>query len=426
MPSPPRERGRPTRPRSSEEEFVLFLQGIPARCRWQELKDLVRQTASHIRQAVVYDDNHGFPTGLGQIIVKNEDEAWRTYDRLSADGWEGQSLVVTLARTSSPTRPIAGPTKSPHCLISPNYIAGFSTPPRILQNMVIPPSPISAESAISSGPTYHGAEYGAMLSPIAVPHQPFVQIYTDPLSQSAAALPHSPALHASLGDPMGVGFIPTYVVSHPMHPPTIANNIISNHVNTSALRKSVYSYSNHPAPTYSRRTILMQNLDPTTTPQELHAFLQENVVIEHCELIHVDTSFNAQTARCKTSARVTTRSTEEAKHAVALYNNTFFKGFRIRVKLDRSTTPTAACTPGFTDYAPWPNNLSTCGMGQTLPTPPTSESSSSDTDDLSRGKQDPQCEETKGSPNSERKPLERCQPLVVNGSGIGTRAAVTT
>ncbi|GAD92574.1 RNA binding protein [Paecilomyces variotii No. 5] len=78
MPSPPRERGRP-KTRGSETEFVLFIQGIPAHCRWQELKDLVRQTALHIRQAVVYDDQHGFPTGLGQIIVKNEDEAWRTY-----------------------------------------------------------------------------------------------------------------------------------------------------------------------------------------------------------------------------------------------------------------------------------------------------------------------------------------------------------
>lgn len=39
----------------------------------------MRQTALHIRQAVVYDDNQGFPTGVGQIIIKSEDEAWRTY-----------------------------------------------------------------------------------------------------------------------------------------------------------------------------------------------------------------------------------------------------------------------------------------------------------------------------------------------------------
>lgn len=44
----------------------------------------MRQTALHIRQAVVYDDSHGFPTGLGQIIVKNEDEAWRTYRKYQA------------------------------------------------------------------------------------------------------------------------------------------------------------------------------------------------------------------------------------------------------------------------------------------------------------------------------------------------------
>uniref|UniRef100_A0A093V7M3 Putative RNA-binding protein n=1 Tax=Talaromyces marneffei PM1 TaxID=1077442 RepID=A0A093V7M3_TALMA len=109
--SPPRERGRRGH-RSSEEEFVLYLQGIPQHCRWQELKDFVRQTALHIRQAVVYDDQHGYPTGLGQIIVKNEDEAWRTYRKLSTTGWDGHPLTVTLARASSPTRPIAGPTKS--------------------------------------------------------------------------------------------------------------------------------------------------------------------------------------------------------------------------------------------------------------------------------------------------------------------------
>jgi hypothetical protein len=102
MPPLGREKGRSPRSRRSDDEFVVFLQGvsstfeaiyilrptlltdivrlqIPAHCRWQELKDLVRQTALHIRQAVVYDDSHGFPTGLGQIIVKNEDEAWRTY-----------------------------------------------------------------------------------------------------------------------------------------------------------------------------------------------------------------------------------------------------------------------------------------------------------------------------------------------------------
>lgn len=126
----------------------------------------MRQTALHIRQAVVYDDSHGFPTGLGQIIVKNEDEAWRTYrtcyltvylsiryidltrctDRLSTIGWDGQSLVVTLARTSAPTKPIAGPTRSPPAVaVMQNFTPGHTTPPQSQGNITVPPSPISPE-----------------------------------------------------------------------------------------------------------------------------------------------------------------------------------------------------------------------------------------------------------------------------------------
>ncbi|CAL5872871.1 uncharacterized protein PFLUO_LOCUS7140 [Penicillium psychrofluorescens] len=141
MPFLGREKARGPKSRRSDDEFVVFLQGIPAHCRWQELKDLVRQTALHIRQAVVYDDSHGVPTGLGQIIVKNEDEAWRTYHRLSTNGWDGQSLVVTLARTSAPTKPIAGPTKSPSAMTPSGYV----TPPRGQANLTMPPSPISPE-----------------------------------------------------------------------------------------------------------------------------------------------------------------------------------------------------------------------------------------------------------------------------------------
>lgn len=74
-------------------------------------------------------------------------------DRLSTNGWEGQSLVVTLSRTCAPTRPIAGPTKSPSapCLFAAaaaaasSYpsLSGYSTPPRLSQNLAVPGSPMS-------------------------------------------------------------------------------------------------------------------------------------------------------------------------------------------------------------------------------------------------------------------------------------------
>jgi hypothetical protein len=57
--------------------------------------------------------------------------------KLSASGWDGYPLTVTLARASSPTRPIAGPTKSPlssgHTLpyggkVARHSVAGTPTP----------------------------------------------------------------------------------------------------------------------------------------------------------------------------------------------------------------------------------------------------------------------------------------------------------
>lgn len=61
-------------------------------------------------------------------------------DRLSANGWEGQSIVVTLSRTCTPTRPIAGPTRGPACVF-PGYMSGYSTAPRVTQNLAAPGSP---------------------------------------------------------------------------------------------------------------------------------------------------------------------------------------------------------------------------------------------------------------------------------------------
>jgi len=62
-------------------------------------------------------------------------------DRLSANGWEGQSIVVTLSRTCAPTRPIAGPTRGPACVFPSGYMSGYSTPPRVTQNLAAPGSP---------------------------------------------------------------------------------------------------------------------------------------------------------------------------------------------------------------------------------------------------------------------------------------------
>ncbi|KAL4929306.1 RNA-binding protein [Aspergillus undulatus] len=412
------EKARLAKSRGSEEEFVLFLQGIPARCRWQELKDLVRQTALHIRQAVVYDDHHGFPTGLGQIIVKNEEEAWRTYRRLSTNGWEGQSLVVTLARTSSPTQPIAGPTKSPTCVFQSGFPAGYS-PPSISRNMAIPPSPMSSESHIPPSPINQSSDYAVFVS-----HQPFMPAFIDPL-----AVPNPPTMQPSFCDPMGFGLVPTYSTSHPMHQPVIANSFSPTHFSTTP-RKSLYNHTTNFSSTYPRqnlrRSVVIQNLNPATTDEDLYTFLQGAVHVDHCELQPIHTGFGAQQTRNRTYARVTLCSAEEAKRAVAVFNNTIFMRFRIRVKIDRTPPHMSSYNPPPDQYVPFQRDpsASTSKADHMQFILPTTESSNSDTEELKQRHEAPKYSDAELSPKSERGPIDSCQPLVVNGSSTGGRTAV--
>ncbi|GIC94217.1 RNA-binding protein [Aspergillus udagawae] len=402
-------------------------------CRWQELKDMVRQTALHIRQAVVYDDQHGFPTGLGQIIVKNEDEAWRTYHRLSTNGWDGQSLVVTLARTSSPTRPVAGPTKSPTCVIPPAYVAGYSTPPRVAQNLAIPPSPISPDTPLvpmtpGPAPVYQGQgpEYAQVINPMAMPPppppppylQPFVPVFTDQLP----SIPHSPSLSHSFCDTLAFAMLPTYPIPqlhpHPEHPFTNSN---TNNNNTPRPRTTFYPRkpsSSEPSQLQTnsrftpRRTIFIQNLGPTTTPHDLTLFLQDAGTIEQCEM-----PLNPDTGRCKGFARVTFRSADEAKRAIALYNTAFFLGAKIRVKIDRSSYFSSGHGHGQGQgYA--------ASEGYYLPNSLSHSEKKTDQVDITTAPGPRTVDRNSVRQGANDRERDRCQPLVVNGSGLGSKTAL--
>ncbi|KKK18004.1 hypothetical protein AOCH_006406 [Aspergillus ochraceoroseus] len=453
MPSPPREKGRVSRPRGSEEEFVLFLQGIPARCRWQELKDLVRQTALHIRQAVVYDDHHGFPTGLGQIIVKNEDEAWRTYQ---SSCYPSQNQLPYETHRGSYEEPI---------LCSSTELCGwvFNAPESY---------PKPGRTGLPYFPRIRylnkldlsRARIWRSDQPHGHPTPAFMPIFTDPLSQPVPGMPNSPALRPAFCDPMAFGILPAYPMSH-MHPPIMAPSIrlnqrrpnhtptgANNSSNASIPRKAMYTYTHsHPPlfPAYSnapsrqpgRRTIFIQNLSPTTTAQDLRNLLQEAAAgaIEKCEV-----PTDPETSRCKGFARVTLASAEEAKRAIGLYNNTVFMGSKIRVKIDRSihiasynlnpgsgmvTNPgktestTAAATAVVVVDPPTgrTDQMQPDGTCSSTSTSACSCAASESSDDEPKPVEP--CETAK-PPLS--KPIDRCQPLVINGSGIGRTAAVMT
>ncbi|KGO38497.1 Nucleotide-binding, alpha-beta plait [Penicillium expansum] len=383
MPSLGRDKGR-SRSRRSDDEFVIFLQGIPPHCRWQELKDLVRQTALHIRQAVVYDDSHGFPTGLGQIIVKNEDEAWRTYHRLSTSGWDGQSLVVTLSRTSTPTQPIAGPTRSPS-MMPASYISGQSTPPLVHGNIAMPPSPVSPESSHPATPPYPYPEYGVMMVPIQIP-QGYMPMMPDPHAQPMQCYPPSPVMNGTMYDPHW-NMMPGYQMSPPHHMHHISgDNQPQNYSHYYPGAKATNSSSPYFSP--DRRAITIENLNSTTTCADLKTLLQTAGTVQKCSIVATDSVDQSGQLR----GLITMQTAEEAQGAVTMFNNLSFMGSRIRVKVDRGSH--LARSVSFDGV---------CAGSDTAGSVP----ENGDT-----------CQSWADEMTAEANAVDNCKPLVIDGSGL--------
>ncbi|KAL2007949.1 hypothetical protein VTN00DRAFT_7931 [Thermoascus crustaceus] len=433
MTSSPREKSRQGS-RGSEEEFVLFIQGIPAHCRWQELKDLVRQTALHIRQAVVYDDQNGFPTGLGQIIVKNEEEAWRTFQRLSANGWEGHSLTVTLSRTSSPTRPIAGPTKSPSCVATSPYAApGYTTPPGVAPTASLSPErPVIHKSTTTA---YQSTEYFPVMNPMGMALQHLVPITSDSMShpvpvivtgKGPVSMPQpSPVLSPGF-DPTAYGVYP--FPTSPVQPlsdvrtngiPTVARTSYSHqHYNYTAQRHNsadAAADSSYSSPTNQisfSKSIVIQNLISDATVQNLKDHLRAAGAVEQCEIPE-----DRKTGRRKGYATVSFRTTEEAKRAVALFDNSVLKGVRIRMRFDTDSNGAGEVNGGGDTR----RRRSEAVERRTSATSTTT-GAGSNSKSGSGGKS-----EDKGqSEDSAAKKLDKREPFVVNGSSVGKKATKVT
>jgi len=363
MPHSPRENGRSSSSRAGEEEFVLYLQGIPAHCRWQELKDFIRQTASHVRQAVVYDDRHGCSTGLGQIIVRNEDEAWRTYRRLSATGWEGQPLTVTLARASLPTKPIAGPARSPSGLAQSPYMPGYSSSPRLALNFPIPTSPIPSEPVMATSPIYQTPEaLPATVSCSSVAVGQYIPVTFDPVlhqlplgenAKQTVIVSQSPALLSHAFESRALAFLPYHIpVMQPVYETQSHKERITSPAAIYYHRNDPCRYSTQDGASYlnsspdqrTNRHLTIRNINPSASYQKLKEHLRTMGVLEQCE-----TSENYKFQRRKGYSKISFRTEEEAKHAASLLHDSVFMGMRIRVAFD-----------GDVDWH-WPNSTAAAG-----------------------------------------------------------------
>lgn len=200
--------------------------------------------------------------------------------------------------------------------------------------------------------------------------------------------------------------------------------------------KPLFNFPRYTIDFYSkptRRTILIQNLNANTTQANLVSLFQEAGPIERCQF---DTATTTPAyARHKQSARVTFAAPDSAKRAVTLFNNTAFMGSkRIRIRIDRNPNSDLNFSP-----APNPNhnqaatvNTKTTSAASTSSTTPASSPSPSPGPYSYRGHSSagtsPAHSVTGGSrPASKdgsvpRQSVDKCQPLVVNGSGVGRNA----
>lgn len=143
------------------------------------------------------------------------------------------------------------------------------------------------------------------------------------------------------------------------------------------------------------RTILIQNLSPTVSQDDLLAVFHEAGPIEssHVDATGGTETLSATTTGTATTARITYTNADAAKRAVALFNSAslgpglpLYPGSRrLRVRLERFSTFTPASpSPSAPATAPGSKDKETTGV------------------------------------DSRRD----CQPLVVNGSGVGKRAII--
>lgn len=218
------------------------------------------------------------------------------------------------------------------------------------------------------------------------PHS-FVPVYLDPFPHQS--IPGSPAIHHSFCESHTIPLLPTYSVLSQTAP------FNTRHPPTGPRKPTPNTNRTHPNDTpQTRSSIFIQNLPATTSPADLKNHLHPAGTITQCEVFS-----DRETGLCRGFARVTFHTSEEARRAVVMGNNSLLRGTRIRVRFDRY--------PWLGRYDKgWGGNGTAPAAPATAPTDP------------------PACAApapVSVSGTRRCNTVDKClqQPLVVNGSGSG-------
>ena len=270
-------------------------------------------------------------------------------------------------------------------------------------------------------PTYPNPEYAPIMG-LPPPPPSFIPVFTDALSPPSA-FPATPSSTATFCDPsssMAYTFLPPPppAAAYPLQPLPL-HETPGTSIRMNGHPQHTYpgkAYNNSYAPRAARRTILIHNLTshPTTpTQNDLHALFSEAGAIEQCEILdnaNTNTDTTATPRYKKLSAKITFAAPEEAKRAVALFDNIAFMGSkRIRVRIDRGGNPNPNPNPG-------PASASGYGYNNNNNNNSPSKTTNGGDDGIPNPSPKPAAAAAAEKPKAV---VDRCQPLVVNGSGIG-------
>ncbi|KAF8542928.1 hypothetical protein BDD12DRAFT_875620 [Trichophaea hybrida] len=163
------------------DQYYILLGNLPWKCRWQDLKDLVRRYSKAVEHAEVYLAPDGRSRGFGFVRVRGRDEALRVIRQLDGHEWEGRALMAKLGNehdvcpTADPTekRP-ATSTPTPNSSSPSGSRASFSQSsgqpptcqPPAFHSPAFQPTPFQPNGEYHLWPAFQeSVQYGPALAP---------------------------------------------------------------------------------------------------------------------------------------------------------------------------------------------------------------------------------------------------------------------
>ncbi|KEF63816.1 uncharacterized protein A1O9_01794 [Exophiala aquamarina CBS 119918] len=307
----PQERQRVRDASKDDAQFIILVRDIPRQCRWQELKDMTRLLGGEQSlKAEVFELRDG--SQLGHCTVKGRTAANQVYEGFCQHGWNGLSVIVSLAVLEKGIlTTIEGPKKTTGvdqaCSASVRYSCAQST---------------SSQSSNPSTMPYTSSARQSVPTPLAAPYGPGCMV-----GRSTPATSGHPVYTSGLNKyPSAYQIAPAYSTSSvPSDYPASPRHYTPGYSTTTTSLSSATSKSRS---TNDGTTIFLSGLPYYQSETELRGTLQSYGPLVYLE-IHPD---SRKLGKGKGTARARFQTSHQALNAIRGLDGLCLGGRKISVK----------------------------------------------------------------------------------------------